>query len=344
MPRIRILSVPILITRMEKISKYLLSLLILAAVAAGSSNLLSLENPEAECTVSIFATGNWAGNFGMDDEGHSGLAALHSLVQRKRELLRTSCGGVVLLHVGNFTGASNQSELENRLHPWEMNLVRYLGFSAMAFSFREIELLKSTRDPALLSLPVVSYNLSAAFPSAARRFIFVPGRETTVLVSALTPGNVRTDPEELDRLIQEMDKHSGVDARVILLNRIGPVRRASSESAEKMETQSLLNESDFVDRLGSINAVYSSPFTITGGEESWKRTLVIEEDAPHNSFYTLNSGVTVCRIHGRSVCQIDLKFRSRKFTGMSQQFIELNGPREPGSRVEGDRRLLRMYR
>ena len=279
------------------------------------------------CTLSIFGTADWHGNFSVDAEGRGGLAALYTLTRRKAQLLKDDCGGVILVHAGNFSGASNESDFEKSLIRSGINLVSELKFDGLGLDAPEIAFASSSKNPDLRNIPWISFDLRRQ--ERGRSFILTGRKNLRVFLTSLTgAGTAEYDGDALSRLLPELSHRGDQDAVVLLLNRA---------------QTSLLDSQDFYGKIATGEEGRSPVSHVQA--QRWRdlnRLLILEGGARNDSYYRLTSGAHVCRLRGRHVCLVEWKYRSHELIQSQQSFIDLNGSSSPEAWVEPERSLMNL--
>lgn len=277
--------------------------------------------------LAVFAVGAWAGDFGTDEYGRGGLAALHALLEERRKLAAANQESVLLVQTGDFSGANNVAELRARTVFPELNLIRYMKFDALAPGARELALF-SADTPDRERPPLVSFNarpaLAGATPALATPapFRLVERNDHTVWISGLTSGaEPDFDATPTERLIREMRRNDGAELYILLLDDSAPPpeeTRPWRRPAELLRDESFWNAA-FPERAGQLN-----PYRPDARDRLTQQWLMIQNGSA-NVFRRLPEGPHLCRIAVRTVCEVEFEFRARKLRGVRQRFIDLNG-------------------
>lgn len=284
--------------------------------------------------LTIYAVGAWAGDFGTDNYGRGGLAALHALLEERRKLAAANQEGVLLVQTGDFSGADTVADLRARTVFPELNLIRYLQFDALAPGARELALFAADAVGAEAP-PLVSLNArprtNAAQPTPAGAapatatpapFRLIERNDHTVWISGLTSGaEPDFDATPTERLIREMRRNDGAELYILLLDdSAAPPEetRAWRRPAELLRDESFWNAT-FPMRANELN-----PYRPDARDRLTQQWLIVQNGAA-NVFRRLPEGPHLCRVHGRTVCEVEFEFRARKLHGVRQRFINLNG-------------------
>lgn len=277
----------------------------------------------------VFAIGDWKGEFGTDEQGRGGLAALHTLVSRTRARLAVERGRVLLLHGGDFSGARDRDAFHRKLLPPGLNLPRYLNFDALALSPRENQFLVDQSflpDFRFTRAVEFSQGLPAALGPAVGRYRIAPGEDYNVFLSGWTGRPpLRERSALLKSMRAELDRQTGIDLSVLLANDdLDPDQR------------------DVADTLLGLDPE-QNPYDLIDPEER-RHFLWIRSSAARNRFMQLESGTHYCALQGRTVCRVEYLFRDHRLIGLEQRFIDLNARDRSGAWIPPDRRLVEILR
>lgn len=295
--------------------------------------------------LTVYAVGAWAGDFGTDDYGRGGLAALHALLETRRKLAAANQEGVLLVQAGDFTGAGTVEELRARTVFPELNLIRYMQFDALAPGARELALFAAEAS-GVEAAPLVSLNArprpnaqrpaparTGPAPAAPAPFRIVERNDHTVWISALTSGaEPDFDAAPTERLVREMRRNDGAELYVLLLDDSAP---PTEETRPWRRPAELLRDEGFWNATFPQSASELNPYRPDARDRLTQQWLMIQNGAA-NVFRRLPEGPHLCRIAGRTVCEIEFEFRARKLRGVRQRFIDLNGPQAPQDWIAPD--------
>ncbi|MCB1319981.1 MAG: hypothetical protein KDK34_07000, partial [Leptospiraceae bacterium] len=70
--------------------------------------------------------------------------------------------------------------------------------------------------------------------------------------------------------------------------------------------------------------------------------VIIQSGADQNHFYRLRTGPYVCAIAGRTVCEIEMRFRNHALIGLEQRFIDINSRGRPYRHIPPDPAISRV--
>ncbi len=366
--------------RRDRRASALRSLLLLAALCAlaghaptaGGVHAHSLHGsrttqPPADFQMTLYAIGGLSGEFDVGPDGRGGLAALHTLVERKRRVARVGGrGGVLLVQSGDFTGATSDAAVRRKLDYPELNLARYLRLDAMGASSGETlayTRLKQSDRSAFAGVPAVSFNLRGRGGASPQADAVAPLRlvrraQYTALISSVTSGaepRFETQPTAL--LAREFRRQSGADLYVLLLDRRKDPRPAplvDSHNLHDAQTPKklspYLNSIDLLERADFWAAFFptapgeiADPYALPD-QKLAHHWLIVESHAERNDFRRLPAGPYLCRLANDAVCEITVEFRRRRVRGVRARFIQLNGPQTPGGWVTPDPILLKTLK
>ncbi len=281
--------------------------------------------------LTVYGIGAWAGDFGTDEYGRGGLAALHALLEERRKLAAANHDGVLLVQAGDFTGASAAEELRARTVFPELNLFRYMRFDALAPAARELALFAAAAPDAERA-PLVSLNMrprsgANANPTPASRntpasFRLAERNDLTVWISGLTSGaEPDFDSEPTERLVREMRRNDGAELYILLMDdSAAPV----DESRAWRRPAQLLREESFWNAIFPLRPNELNPYRPDARDRLTQQWLIVQNGAA-NVFRRLPEGPHLCRVQGRTVCEVEFEFRARRLRGVRQRFIDLNG-------------------
>ncbi|MCR9143012.1 MAG: hypothetical protein NXI24_12230 [bacterium] len=321
--------------------------------------------PPEDFILTLYAIGAWNGNFDVDAQGRGGLAALHTMVERKRrEAAAGNRGGVLLVQSGNFTGSAGPGALQKKIEHASLNLPHYLRLDALGPAAAETLAyagLKASRQAGFMNTPAVSFNLRASAGGASANsagrvepFRLVRRDNYTAMITSVTSGaepNFSVEPIEL--LAREFRRQSGVDLYVLMLD-----RKANEAAAPVIDSHNLHDAPAPKTQAAYLNAIellerrefWESFFPIAPGATpdpyalpdhpfalQW---LIVESSAKRNHFRRLHEGPYLCSIADNAVCEITVEFRRRRVRGVRARFIDLNGPQSPGGWITPDPILL----
>ncbi|MBE7440567.1 MAG: hypothetical protein HS115_19125 [Spirochaetales bacterium] len=327
----------------------------------------SYERP-ADYRVILVAVGSLRGDFQVDPAGRSGLAALHTYVERLRSNVRPEAGRVLLFHAGNLTGAFDSQEFRQKIMSPQWSILERPAFDVLALSSTELlfieEQAASDHEEAriyrrtLERLPVVAFDY--ACPREKR--IISPYRILSarslnadydpdnifIFTSSLSDGvGPCFVPAPYAALRRELDEQSGSSLGVFLLEAAPavPVARrdpasVSSELSEALDQERILShvqEESFGPDFDRFRPA-ENPYTALPVKNI--PIVAIEAGAAENRFFQLPGGLRVCRLMGRHVCVLDLTFRRGRLIVFKQQFVDLNGLQRAHGWIPPDRILM----
>lgn len=357
---------------------FLLSLIyVMIGTVESSRNVQMIQaHPYDDEKLTLYALGSLKGRFDVDEEGRGGIAALHTLVQRTREIRGQEGGGVLLLHGGDMTGAHDSDELLNAIAPPEVNIIRYMGFNVIAPSPTELDIISHWPDRDFLHLPAVSYNLRKALIADGhngpiRSYRIVPVDRLNVFVTAITGGTEPLyDSDPYGRLKWELNRQTGADLFVILHDsksgsffhqdpqnpENGKAQNVVGEKMEKTEENYFEAETDTVtvniqkmdeeiyehQLFGPIKD--EDPVSLPENPFPSQKTITIVSGAEDNRFYRLTHGSYVCTVRSEFICEVEYLFRRGYIIGINQRFFRVNDQKSVSSWIKPDPFLMKVLK
>ena len=300
-------------------------------------------------TLAVVGIGAWEGDFSIDDEGRSGLAALSTFVNQERRRLESQGGGLFFVSGSSLTGASAPEAIHARLIYPRFNLFHHLPFDAIASSADEARALPTyTDDRDFERHPFVSLNYRAAQNARPKpaRYIIERRGDYSALITSLTNGpepDFGSDPFELVK--REFERHAGANLRILLLEGDGPgdAQHPENETADHGPVR--FRGSHFLETLGQAgHALAPAGDPVVLGESAFESaSLIYVSNAATNLYGRLPTGPFVCTIAGRSVCLMYFHFREQALLGVEQRFVDLNGRSEASAWITPDPVLLGAF-
>lgn len=325
------------------------------------------------------ALGNWAGHWQVDADGTGGLAALQTYLEERRRMLQAEGGGLILVQSGDFSGATTIEEFTARIAPAPLNIPVHMRMDALAPARTELELARKTAGrPDWDRIPFLSLNFRLA-PEEVDRTNLRPYRlvrrgNYTAFLTALTAGyepEVNGNPIELLR--RELKRQSGADVIVLLLgNEADPEKSTSQnnnndshdepdgeqgdphdENYMEADTEqkkhgpwfnsaSILSSDAFRTMFADELNEPADPVSIQPASVWTDQFVIIQSGADQNHFYRLRTGPYVCAIAGRTVCEIEMRFRNHALIGLEQRFIDVNSRGRPYRHIPPDPAISRV--
>lgn len=238
-----------------------------------------LAQQSQDSSLIVLGIADWKGEFGVDQKGRGGLAALHTWRKQLDQRVAQTGGHCILVHSGNLTGADSLESFDARLKQPAPGLPGYMDFNALGFSAGERKFSK-TRP------------LSVAWDAEdkERKSILLQKAGQTILLSAFS--SKMNEPDQAIEGIMQVSAAEQSSFNVVLAPDQG-----SEQTLAKIP----------------INNIHEAP------EEQMKRTLLIESGSknlfyrdPSGVYLCQVVGRTVCfveiKFRGSTITGVTQRF------------------------------------
>jgi len=221
----------------------------------------------------------------------------------KQLLQKLSPSETLLVHAGTFTSATTQQMFDDQIKLPAPGLPSYLKM-VLGLSAPELAWAELSKQ----DVPSVEWDTKA---TKTKPFLTLARSDQKIFITSISPAN--TQIASLRAAFDAIGK-DGASMGVFLFPAGGSV--------------------DVLSRL---------PISDIHGAQEKGIGAVIIEPAEKNLFFRDPSGPFICRIAGRSVCYLEVKFRNQTVIGINQKFIDLNGASEPAAFVKPDATLMDLF-